>query len=95
VINITIQYDSQLKRYSQCEQEDLEIPDQSNLSTALEQMLSNDKGDFTKRVFTEDGAVQPTLLVFLNDQVIRSDDITNCELNNGDIVSLYTPIAGG
>ena len=95
MVKITVQYDSQLKRYSECDQEDLEVPEQCTLHNALKQASFQGKDDFAKRVFNENDTIQPTLLVFVNDEVIRSDDITNRKLNNGDVVSLFTPISGG
>ena len=45
MVKITVQYDSQLKRYSECDQEDLEVPEQCTLHNALKQASSQGKDD--------------------------------------------------
>jgi molybdopterin converting factor small subunit len=51
---------------------------------------------FTEKVYNpETGHLDPRLIVILNKKIIRSDDLSQSALQEGDIISLTPIIAGG
>jgi molybdopterin converting factor small subunit len=58
---------------------------------ALADVLGHRHPSLRRMLLTEDGAVQPTVLIFVGDEQAARDRL----LRDGDEVTLMTPIAGG
>jgi molybdopterin converting factor small subunit len=93
-MQVTIQYESQVRRAAGIRSETIEVPDDSrSMSDCIRTVAAAHGGELKSILVNADGEVQPTLLVFLNDsQIVRG---TESMLSDGDILTLMTPISGG
>jgi molybdopterin synthase sulfur carrier subunit len=48
-----------------------------------------------ERIFDKDGNLQPIINVFVNGRGIRFLDGLNTSLNEGDVLAIFPPVAGG
>jgi molybdopterin converting factor small subunit len=46
-------------------------------------------------VFRDDGRLQPTLIITINDQPVPRGQADATLINEGDVVTLIPPVAGG
>ncbi|MDZ4686673.1 MAG: MoaD/ThiS family protein [Planctomycetaceae bacterium] len=63
--------------------------------SALFDDLATTRGDFRTFLFRNDGRLQATLLIAINDQPIPRGSTETTQLNDGDVVMLIPPVAGG
>lgn len=92
-MQITVQYEAQARRAAGIASETVEVADRCSVSDCIRQ-VADTAGEPLKPILIDAaGAVQPSLLTFLNDvQIMRSNDRL---LAAGDTLTLMTPISGG
>jgi len=93
-MQITIQYESQVRRAAGVTSETIEVPDGCcSIRDCIRTVAAAHERELKPMLVNSDGEVQPTLLVFLNDiQIVRSSESM---LSDGDTLTLMTPISGG
>jgi molybdopterin converting factor small subunit len=93
-MQITIQYESQVRRAAGVSSETIEVPDGCcSVRDCIRTVAAAHEEELKLILVNTDGEVQPTLLVFLNDvQVVRG---TESVISDGDTLTLMTPISGG
>ena len=93
-MQITIQYESQVRRAAGVTSETIEVPDGCcSIRDCIRTVAAAHEPELKPMLVNSDGEVQPTLLVFLNDiQIVRSSESM---LSDGDTLTLMTPISGG
>jgi molybdopterin converting factor small subunit len=73
------------------------VPWQSGLtlSAALHDLAASRGPEFRAFLFRDDGRLQPTLLITINDQPVPRSSAATASLNDGDVVTMIPPVAGG
>ncbi len=92
-MQITVQFETQLKRAAGVGTETIELAPGSTLHEAVRQVASPAREPLRKLLIGADGGVLPTVLLFVNDQQV---DVTReAPLEEGDTVTVMSPISGG
>lgn len=92
-MKITVYYLAQLKQAAGRAAETVEI-DGPCSALDLVRLLAERHGDGLRRLlFTTDGSLQPTNLLFIGDVQVRQP--AEVQLKDGDSVTVLSPIAGG
>ena len=91
-MKVVVRYMAQLRQAAGAASEEIEL-DGAGRVVALLRKLAERHGTVLRRLLlTADDTPQPTLLVFVGDD---QADVRTAVLNDGDAVTLLTPIAGG
>jgi len=93
MMRITIQYEAQARRAAGVSSETIELMSDACANDCIRQVADAHGGQLRSILITQDGNVQPTLLIFRNDDQIVPDD--QGQLSDGDTLTLMTPISGG
>jgi molybdopterin converting factor small subunit len=92
-MRITVHYLAQLKKAAGAGSEDI-VVDAGCTVAALLTQLAQRHGQTIRALLTDErGKPQPSLLVFVGDDQVRT--LEGRGLNEGDVVTLLTPMAGG
>ncbi|MEZ6065094.1 MAG: MoaD/ThiS family protein [Planctomycetaceae bacterium] len=91
-MTVTIEYTTLVRRVTGIAREQVEFPEPAPLSAVLDQALCR-HADLAGLLQTANGDWQPTLMVFVNDQQVRPDEVSS--ISSGDIVTLMLPVSGG
>ncbi len=92
-MQITVQYEAQARRAAGTGSESIDVADECRVADCIRQVADAHGSRLKPVLINDDGDVQPTLLIFLNDsQIAHHDDI---QLSNGDTLTLMPPISGG
>lgn len=92
-MQITVQYEAQARRAAGIASETVEVAEGCSVSDCIRQVADAAGEPLQAILIDAAGAVQPSLLTFLNDvQITQSDESL---LAAGDILTLMTPISGG
>ncbi len=92
-MQITIRYETLLKRATGLAAQKLEITDDCDVREVIAR-LAQDAVDVVKPMLVDtSGSVQPSLLIFVNDRQIPVSEA--CPVSAGDEVTLMSPISGG
>jgi molybdopterin converting factor small subunit len=94
-MKVAIQFEAQLRQVAGSGNVEIDVPDGGNLLKALQQVASSGSDELRDRLFTAEGTVQPSVLVFVNDQPVSSQFANVHVLNAGDTILLLPPISGG
>ena len=65
------------------------------MSQALQILAGLMGEEFSARVLSAGGDVQPGLLIFLNERPLLPAELAATTLSEGDVLLLYPPISGG
>jgi molybdopterin converting factor small subunit len=65
------------------------------LSAALDDLAATHGTEFRAFLFRDDGRLQPTLLITINDQPVARSSAAMAPLSDGDVVTMIPPVAGG
>jgi molybdopterin converting factor small subunit len=65
------------------------------LSVVLSDLATTHGPEFRAFLFRDDGRLQPTLLMTINDQPVPRGSAATAFLNDGDVVTMIPPVAGG
>lgn len=89
-MRISVKYMAQLKQAAGIASEEVEI-DSCTVETVIRRL--GDRPAIRKLLLDADGRPQRALLVFIGDEQVASDSMR--ALEDGDQVTLLTPMAGG
>lgn len=92
-MKIDIEFEAQLREVAGQQRTTVELLDGQRLSHAI-QSATEESDALRNRLLTPNGDMQPSVLVFINDQPV-SVPAEDCTLNDGDTVLLLPPISGG
>ena len=89
MMKITLKYFAQIRKQAGRETETIEIHDGA---TVLEVLNAVDHGDdFKAIVFDASGSPRSVIMLIVNDMPVTHEHI----LSDGDMVQLFSPVAGG
>ena len=92
-MQITIRYEAQAKHAAGVDSETIDVDEPCRVIDCLQQ-IANTHADTLKSILVNaEGKIQPTLLLFREDEQISKEDDT--ELSDGDTLTIMTPISGG
>ena len=92
-MKITIRYLAQLKLAAGVGSETVEMAAPSSIRDLLV-LVTRQRGEALRKMLLDsEGRVHPTILVFVGDEQVDAD--LRAELNEGAMVTLLSPIAGG
>lgn len=92
-MNIAVIYMAQLKTAAGTGSEVVRLPPSCSVQELVRQLAARHGPDLQHLLLTAEGHLQPTILLFLNDQQVQQPDRT--ALKDGDQLTLLSPIAGG
>lgn len=91
-MTVTIKYMAQVKMAAGVASEQVEL-DQPCTAIDLVQQRAQQGGEALRRALLRDGRLQPTILLFVGDQQV--DPASPRPLQDGDLVTVLAPMAGG
>lgn len=94
-MRLRVQYTAQLRTVVGRAEEEIELPEGSNLAELLAHVASEMGRDAAGYLIAPGGGLQPSLLVAVNNRAISTREALAVPINNGDVVTLLPPIAGG
>ncbi len=94
-MNIKVRFEAQLRQAAGTDIADIDLEESNSISRVFSVVSEQFGKDVSSRLLDQDGNPQKSLLVFVNDQPVAYDCFTEGTLNDGDIVSILPPIAGG
>ena len=93
-MKIDIEFEAQLREVAGQQRMSVELPDGQTLSHAI-QAATEESDALRNRLLTPAGDLQPSVMVFINEQPVAAAASDAKTLNNGDTVLLLPPISGG
>lgn len=93
-MEITIQFEAQLRQVAGVDERTVETTEGSSVLHVLQDVTATAK-PLRERILNDEGRVQPSLLLFVNDIPVAADTAENVVLKDGDRVLLLPPISGG
>jgi molybdopterin converting factor small subunit len=94
-VKLQVRYAAQLRAILGRSEEDVDLPEGSNLADLLLHLADNGGCEAESHLITAARAPRPSLLVVVNDSAVSARAAANLVLNHGDTVTLLPPIAGG
>jgi len=94
-MQVTVNYEAQLRMAAGINTETLEVADQCNLLELLHQLAAVRGTTLADRLLTANGHPQPGILLFVNEQPIPAAAAATRTLDSNDVILLYPPISGG
>lgn len=94
-MRLRVQYTAQLRTAVGRSEEEIELPEGSNLAELLVHVASVLCQEAAGYVMTSSGELQPTLLVAVNNGAISTRQARDVLVSSNDVVMLLPPIAGG
>ena len=94
-MEITVQFEAQLRQAAGVGQATVTVPDDSSVEATLRIIGTKCGPALEERLLAADGTVQRSVLLFVNDQPIAHAAVADHRLNAGDVLLLYPPISGG
>jgi molybdopterin converting factor small subunit len=93
-MKIHVKYTAQLRTALQRAEESVELPEASSLAALLTHLADRDPAG-RPHLLSGAGLVNACLLVVVNESAVSAGDATSVALQEGDVVLLLPPIAGG
>jgi molybdopterin converting factor small subunit len=90
---VHLEYAAQARRVAGTGRESLEIGETARLCDLFAHAAAGRGEEFARLLFKPDGSVQLSLLVFVNDRQTPADSAA--ALEDGDVVTVMSPISGG
>ena len=94
-MRLRVQYTAQLRTVVGRAEEEINLPEGSNLAELLMYLASETRREAAEYLLDSGGGLQPSLLVAVNNRAISACEARAVTMNTGDIVTLLPPIAGG
>lgn len=94
-MKLRVQYTAQLRAAVGRTEEDVDLPESSNVAELLVHLATHRGRDAKPHLITDDGQAQPSLLLVVNGSAVPAREATMTMLKPGDVVTLLPPIAGG
>ena len=92
-MQITVQYEAQIRRAAGIRSEIVDVPDGSDVGACVRSVAEAHDDPLRNLLLTSEENVQPSVLLFVNDSQVLSDD--ESPLSDGDTLTFMTPISGG
>lgn len=92
-MRINVQYTAQIKAAAGVASDTIEIHQGAGLAESIRQAARQGNDALHKLLIREDGSVQPTLLLFVDDECISHD--VSVPLRDGQTLTIMSPISGG
>lgn len=93
-MQITVQFEAQLRQVAGLNERTVDVTDDCSLLHLLQDATLTTEA-LRARVLSDDGQVQPSLLLFVNDVPVPAGAAQSVVLKDGDRVLLLPPISGG
>jgi molybdopterin converting factor small subunit len=93
-MKLRVKYTAQLRTALQRTEDVVELPEASSLSALLSHLAGQNQTG-RPHLLTTSGAVNPCLLLVVNESAVAASDASAVALKDGDVVLLLPPIAGG
>ena len=94
-MKVRVQYSAQLQTVAGRSEEEIELPEGSNLGGLLNLLAERHGAAAAPHLLASATTVSPSLLVVVNGSASAARDAATRTLESGDIVLLLPPIAGG
>lgn len=94
-MEITVQFEAQLRQVAGVGQASVNLPDGTNVEDALRAVAARFGPALGERLIAAGGTSQRSVLLFVNDKPIAYAAVAERRLNAGDVLLLYPPISGG
>ncbi len=92
-MQVTVRYMAQLRSAAGLAGESIEVPGPATAFDIVQQVAARHGEALRRLLLAADGRPQPAVLVFVGDeQVLPADALP---LQEGDVVTLLSPVAGG
>lgn len=92
-MKVRVHYTTQLRTAVGRATDEVELGQAATLGNLLEQLASRHGGEFRDMILDDSGSLLPSVLVCIGDTQTQPDIETR--LNEGDDVTLLSPISGG
>lgn len=92
-MQIRVEYAAQIKRAAGQSAESFEWQSPCTIGDVLERVVKQHGEPMENVLFDGDRRVHPSILMFVGDTQVRSDQ--NRELQDGDVLTILSPISGG
>lgn len=93
-MKLRVKYSAQLRTALQRAEEFVELPDGSRLDEALVLLAGRDQSG-RPHLIDERGRPRAGLIIVVNDAAVSSHEVSTLSLQDGDVLTLLPPIAGG
>ncbi len=94
-MRLRVQYTAQLRSALGRAEEEIELPEGSNVSDLLAHLTTEVCREAAPFLLTPSGDIQPSLLVAVNAGAVLAREAQGVQIRSGDVVTLLLPIAGG
>ena len=94
-MKVRIQFEAQLRQVAGYSEAEIDMPAEATVLDALKQQTSGDASELRGRMFSSEGGLLSTILLFLNDQAVPVDQAATTVLSDGSTVLVLPPISGG
>lgn len=94
-MEIIVQFEAQLRQVAGVGQVAVTVPDDSSVEASLRAIATQFGPAIEERLIADEGTVQRSILLFVNDQPIAHAAVAERMLKAGDVLLLYPPISGG
>lgn len=91
---VSVQYMAQLRTLVGVSEEQFELPEASHALTLVKR-IAQDRSAAASHLLAESDSVRPSLLIAINGKAIALQNVAATMLEDGDVVTLLPPIAGG
>lgn len=92
-MNVTVEYAAQVKRAAGVASELLAVSEQTTAQDLVRQVAAARGGAFADLIFSGDGQLHPSILLFVgDDQIAWSEPVS---LRDRDVVTILSPVSGG
>lgn len=92
-MNVTVQYETLLKRAAGTASDEIDVDGACDVRAAIQAVADRRRETLASLLLAEDGDVRSSVLIFVGDRQISPGE--SHQLQDGDIVTLMTPISGG
>jgi molybdopterin converting factor small subunit len=94
-MKLRVHYSAQLRAAVGRPHDELDLPDGSSLAALLDGLIGQLDSAARTHLIAPGGGIRPSLLIVVNDAAAPVHAAASTELQDGDVVLLLPPIAGG
>ncbi|MEZ6132016.1 MAG: MoaD/ThiS family protein [Planctomycetaceae bacterium] len=94
-MQITFQFEAQLSQVAGTRQQNVELPTGATVLSAIQHVAQDGSSALRERILNEDGSVQRSLMVFVNELPVPASETATRVLQDRDTVLFLPPISGG
>ncbi|MCI0360121.1 MAG: MoaD/ThiS family protein [Planctomycetaceae bacterium] len=94
-MKLRVQYTAQLRTAVGRTEDEVELPEGSSLAALVEHLAAQLDDAAAGHLVGPGGGIRPSLLVVVNEAAAPAHAVATTSLQDGDVVLLLPPIAGG